>query len=145
MANVEVTLTIEAEPRVIITDINSYKGLPGPNLSLVTYAAGEDISGHRAVYMSEDDTVMYADKDGDQVCVLGVTTQASIEGDPIAIQTFGEIIEPSWNWDVSKAIYLSNNGYLTQEAPISGIIQRIGIPINKTTMFVDIQMPIVTI
>ena len=96
------------------------------------------LSGHRAVAIDAQDKAYYADKNTAQNAI-GITLNAGTE---VTIQTAGEIIEPTWNWIPNQAIYLGNNGDLTQVVPIDGYLLKLGDALTPTSMFVNIVMPI---
>lgn len=164
MANIEVTLTIDPIPAPIVTDVNSYKGPAGLGLppggaigQVLIKASGTDydttwtqlsqqmtkqsittLSGHKAVAIDSNDKAYYADKNTAQN-VIGITLNAGTE---LTIQTAGEIIEPSWTWIPNQAIYLGNDGELTQTVPTDGYLIKLGEALTTTSIFVSIAMPI---
>lgn len=125
-------------------------GPPGPPsvsgeyITYISKVAGVNISGHRVVRVSGNDTVDYADKDSlsDINKVIGVTLGASAQNDPINIQTNGEIEDVSFNWNINLPIYLGNNGYLTQVLPTTGFLLQVAIPVSNTKINVSIKQPI---
>lgn len=103
------------------------------------------ISGHRAVISSGSGLVEYASNNDmtHQYRVLGITTNSASIGADINIQTFGEIVEPSWSF-VPGNVFLGTDGNLTQVAPsgINKFSMVIGYAIDATTITVNIQPPI---
>jgi hypothetical protein len=99
------------------------------------------ISGHRAV-SSAINGVEYSDKDtGNLVNYVGITLNSANAGDVIQTQIRGTITEPSWNWDITKSIYVGNNGLLTQNIPINGEALEVAIPIISTEiLLIDRQI-----
>ena len=119
-------------------------GVSGEYITYISKIAGVNISGHRVVRVSGNDTVDYADKDSlsDINKVIGVTLGASAQNDPINIQTRGEIEDVSFNWDINKPIYLGNNGYLTQDFPTTGFLLQVAIPVSNTKINISLKQPI---
>ena len=64
------------------------------------------------VAIDENATLVYASNDDIKFAfrTLGMTTHAADTGNEINIRSFGEFEEPTWNWDISKPIYLGKNG-----------------------------------
>lgn len=117
----------------------------GSSSNIFQKEAGVTLSGHRAVLLDMNNTAIYASNDMTAfgIRVLGITTTAAILGTDVNIQTAGEIIEPTWNWDVTKPIYLGLDGYLTQTPPSSGFVLIVGFPSSSTSIIVDIRDPII--
>lgn len=110
----------------------------------IHYIAGEILSGHRAVIIDADGLVYYADSTNSahKYKVVGITQGAASLGAIAFIQTFGELIEPSWTWTVGTPIWISTGGLLTQTTPIAGFALEIAIPITATKIFIQQKMPI---
>lgn len=119
-------------------------GLPGAALIPTESAfAGEDLGGHRAVYVDTDGLLYYASSaDDDTAWVLGITTGAVVTGAPATVRSFGSLSEPSWSWVPGLPIYLSTNGLLTQVAPTSGILVELGVATAADKVVVRIQEPV---
>lgn len=67
----------------------------------------------------------------------GVTRMAVVAGDPLPVLRIGFLSEDSWNWTPNGAIFISGSGVLTQVAPVSGPLRRIGTAISATTISLD--------
>lgn len=100
------------------------------------------IGGHRVVVATENGC-NYADSaDTSHINrVIGMTKSAWSLGDLVEVFNGGEIIEPSWSWNVG-AVYLGSNGLLTQIPPTTGFIQQIGVALSATKLLISIQQPI---
>jgi hypothetical protein len=103
------------------------------------------ISGHRVISIDENGEAVYADRMNLQCLkrIIGISVTAAVEGGQIKVIKDGEIEEPSWVWDITRLIYLGENGTLTQVLPQNGSIVVLGFPINSNTMIVDIGEPII--
>lgn len=128
------------------------QGVPGPQgeagqagTSFLTYPALGPISGHRAVHLTPESTVIYADGGsvGTAFSVLGISMNAAASGDPVNVQFMGEMIEPSWNWEVSRPIFCGVDGVLTQTQPSEGFSLVIGVAISPTKIIVGVKSPII--
>lgn len=120
------------------------QGIAGSNATVISYTAGESLGGHRAVVI-ESGEAFYASNDtpSHKNAVIGITTGAAAISHTVSIRTFGEIVEPSWSWVEGLPIYLSTNGQLTQTVPTSGFQLQLGYAITDTSMFININTPIV--
>lgn len=141
----ESIVIIESEPSVV----EIYEGLPQILVSEATYIvrheAGEVIGGHRAVYLGADDLLYYATNQDLRIKnrILGVTPGAVSRGAVGNVQTFAEMREPSWNWDVNKPIFLGDNGMLVQTPPTSGFRLIVAFPVDAKTIFISVKEPII--
>lgn len=122
----------------------SGSGSGSPDLSLV---AGQVLSGHRAVTLDATGRVVYANASVPlhATRVLGITTQAADLGAAVNVAMRREVVEPSWNWDVAKPVFLSTNGLLTQATPVapaSVFSLTVGFPTSPTSLFVNVGFPI---
>jgi hypothetical protein len=126
---------------------NGVDGISGEYTAYITKTANSNLNGHRVVMVVGDELVDYADKDvvTNANKVLGITLNASVQGDVINVQTGGELEEPTWNWNLNTPIYLGNSGYLTQVIPTAGFILQVAIPVSSTKINVNIKQPIILV
>ena len=117
-------------------------GANGANgaLSSYTYVAGEIIGGHRAVIINNN-LAYYTDCTNlDHINKpIGISSNASISGGNVTVVFYGEMEESSWNWDITKPIWISINGLLTQTPPETGFSCIIAMPIITTKIFIEKQ------
>lgn len=120
--------------------INLTSGGVSPGASFQLTAA-TDLGGHRVATMQGG----YADSSNTNhaYALAGLTTQAVSAGSIVQVQSSGSLTEQSWNWTQDEPVYVGNNGMLTQTPPATGFICIIGIPINNTTLLINIQQPII--
>lgn len=111
----------------------------------LTRTAGEVLGGHRIVRLNADGEAIYADCEtvADASVVLGMTVGAADSGADVDIQTEGELIEPSWDWNPDLPIFLSTMGQLTQSEPVTGFVLQVAIPTGIDRAFIRIGEPIV--
>lgn len=124
------------------------KGDPGG--ITITRTTSTAISGHRMVLLDGSGLVDYASNTSlsHATRIVGMTTNAAALGDSVNIAMYGEVTEPSWNWDISKPVYLGGDGYLTQvepSAPTAKFSVVVGFPVTPTTLFINIGIPITLI
>jgi hypothetical protein len=104
----------------------------------ITRIARETVGGNRAVKLSTDGDVLYANPaDVDVGATVGLTTHAALEGAAVSIQIAGEMVEESWAWTPGAAIYLADSGVLTQLVPAAYAILRIGTATSATSILID--------
>jgi hypothetical protein len=121
------------------------QGLPGSAQSTITRITAIPIGGHRVVVLDGSEHVIYADyldlTHADKV--LGVTTGAADAGALATIQTYGEMVEPSFSLTPGDAVYVGANGMFTQTSPASGFSRGIGFAMAPTKLFIDLSVPTV--
>lgn len=130
----------------VVVGIQGPTGATGPSgASVLSKTAGETLGGNRVVMVDTDGKVYYADRSivSHANKVLGLTQGAASVSTAVNVQTYGVMTEPSWNWDMTKPVFLSTTGLLTQTAPAAGFILMLGFPISTTSMLIDIDKPIV--
>lgn len=95
----------------------------GPDTSneehVLTREAAVDLSGRRVVVPRADGTLEYADNtEPSHIERPMFLTLGAIEaGDEGPVLAFGEVIEATWTWTPSEALYLGTVGVLTQTPP----------------------------
>lgn len=139
-----VTKVIVPEEKIILNIYDNYVNHPLNEISSeVVYKSGGNLSGHRAIKI-EDNKAYYASNTilSDAYKIIGISTGASMIDEDCIINTFGELTEPSWNWEEGKPIFLGTNGTLTQTCPSSGFILQIATVINSKKIFIDIKIPL---
>lgn len=102
------------------------------------------LSGHRVVRFASG-SLQYADKNEptDPNLMYGLTLHAAAAGTRIKILTQGLVEEASWAWTPDEAIFLGNNGQLTQTIPTDGFSLIVGFAITSTLINFGIKMPII--
>lgn len=107
---------------------------------LITVETGEDIEALTAVYIlngiafKSDKTDLYK-----TAGCIGVTTTSALNGNDINIQTSGQISDVGWNWanSTNPSVWLGIDGALTQSAPTTGYLRRIGTATSATAMIIQ--------
>lgn len=143
----KVMLSLEQD-QVALTTVGEQgpQGPAGPDGGLEQeYTAGESVGGHRVVYVDEDGAVRYADctEAAHAFKIAGLTLEASTAGNPVRVQTYGVVAEPSLNLSVDDQIYLGSSGLFTQTPPVSrAFLLSIGGAVATTKLFLRIGPPI---
>lgn len=114
-----------------------------PNL-----VSGSSLSGHRLVYIDNAGTAQLASASDISHAgkVVAMTTSASSNGAATTALTIGLFTEPSWNFDTNLPLYLGDNGLITQvvpSKPTSLFSQIVGYVINPTTIYLQLETPII--
>lgn len=119
--------------------IASVIGVPGPaGDSAIVRAAGSAVGGHRAVRVAIDGNVVHASPGDPEVeATIGVTTGAAGGGDNVTVRTGGEMTEAGWAWTPGGAIFLADDGVLTQVLPTTDAIFRIGTATAATRILIE--------
>lgn len=117
------------------------EGIPGSAVP-VNRVAGETLSGHRAVRLTNGVAYYASADDLDHIGqTVGITTAAALVGETASIQTGNEMTYSGWTW-ADGPIWLGLNGQLTQTPPSSGVLQQVATATSSTTLLIDIQEPI---
>lgn len=124
--------------------VGNIKGDPGVSSQTVEISAeaAEGISALRVVGVFEDGVRYISSFDlthRNRAC--GVSKTSATVGNPTTIVTNGYLDDSSWNWDVTKPLFVGLNGVITQE--ITGVfLLNIGTPITSTRIKVNFQQSI---
>lgn len=147
----EPALVVEfVPPEQVIVEVSAAGGLPGPpgppgtGMAVTDKPAARPLGGHRAVYLTPDNDLDYADHTDPQTVptLLGITTQATTAGDTPTVVVYGDLTEGSWTWTPGQYVYLGANGQLTQTPPTTGTAYILATAVTATHIFVNIREPI---
>jgi CheY-specific phosphatase CheX len=139
----EVNLT-----RNLNNDYNNLINKPdiGTLSNIKTFICGETggIGGHRVVYLDENGYIKYANNNdlNSVKKIVGITTQASSYLAVQNVQTYGELTDSSFNFNVNYPIYLNGNGLISQTYPSNTCII-LGFVVSLNKIFINIQQPII--
>lgn len=104
--------------------------------------AGENLSGHHAVYVASDGLVYLADPGDLASAAIGVTTGAAAEGDTVTVATAGRV--NGFSGLVPGSVYwLNAAGDVLEDVPGSGFVQDLGTAIDAQTMVIRVGAPFV--
>ena len=136
----------EAQVTVVRDGLNITRVTYNESVDILdAYKAGQDISAYRVVIVGNDELVYYADytNSSHPYRIAGITVNSIPVSGNVRIQTFGELRNTSWNWNLSKSIFLAENGRLTQIPPEIGFSIEIAKPITTDSIFVNVEQPII--
>lgn len=127
--------------------IQGVKGDPGEGGvgGTINLTAASILSGHRVITTDAHGDAIYADKDtlAHVGKVLGISMNAAMAGALVAVKTFGEFSEPTWNWNAGEPLYLGANGVLTQTPPVTGFLLEVAFALTSTLIFISLKQPFV--
>ena len=112
--------------------------------TIMKIAATVSLGGHRIV-AQVGGVLRYADS-LDLSCVnqvVGVTAGAVVGGEDAQVQFRGYMDEATWNWDLTKPIFVGHEGAMTQNPPSVGFCQQIATVVSTTRILINIQEPVV--
>lgn len=139
----EVVSCVISEDEIVI---NAFDGSP-PAQGQELIQAGQALSAYKMIAPNGAGKYVYADKDtpGHAYIVYGITKQAINNNSAGLAQTYGPVENDTWNWEPGKAIFLAEDGEMTQTPPSSGFSLVVAYPITATRIFIDIGIPIMLI
>ncbi len=143
----DAVLEIVQEPEKVVEIVSQqvvYIGGGGNSSKIIApEIAGMVLSGNRVLVKLPSGQMFPADKDTPSHMhkVAGVGLNSASAGSAVQVQSFGELVEPTWNW-VEGPVYLGNAGQLTQTVPTSGFLVLIGTAIAPTVLRIQLGAPI---
>lgn len=105
------------------------------NSNYFTYTAGENISGHVAVYMGVDGKV-YTANHNTILPIIGVSIQASSINTPINIQYASVIQHSAWNLIPNTPVFVSSTGNIINNIESGSLYSTIIGISNSTNSFI---------
>jgi hypothetical protein len=118
---------------------------PADDVSLTpagSLPAGEAFDAHVPVSVNGDGKLAITDRasNASVASIVGLSASAAVEvDDPVTPINHGPVTDAAWAWTPGKVIYLDDDGGLTETAPESGSVVRIGVAMSATVILVDIQ------
>jgi hypothetical protein len=98
--------------------------------------AGELINPYTFVSYNQDGLVVPA---VNSELVLGITTSTIQQGQPVAVRTEGELVNPGWNLEPNKPIYVGADGQITQDLSNLTYFIKAGVATHQTRIFLQFQ------
>ena len=74
--------------------------------------------------------------------MLGISIQAGLTGQDIAVLLFGKIEDASFNFPLNEPLFLDLNGVITSTPPTTDFSVNIGHSLGLGAIFIDIKEPI---
>jgi hypothetical protein len=107
--------------------------------------AVEDIPQYKIIAYDSENRVKLANYNQTRGAGIGIMMHHVNAGESCTIVTHHHITNSAWDFagHESAPIYLGQNGDFTLTTPNSGIIQKVGYVVNKTTVLLDVTNPAV--
>ena len=103
-------------------------------LAFSTQTAGESITRLQCVYVRSNARFGIAlANDTAKTRVVGIALQNASLGESCEVKNSGALEDASWTWTPGSILYLGNDGYLTDQAPLSPSTQIIVAIANTST------------
>jgi hypothetical protein len=112
------------------------------SLGITTIVAPVALGGNRLV-MGDGNYADNTDLNTVDKCI-GFTKISAILGANVNVISTGEL-NGFTGLTVNEPVYVSTTGNYTQVLPTSGYIQKVGIPINSTTILVNLSDPTIKV
>ena len=144
----ETLKTVIESPKVLKTTVQGVVPytLVSSEKVVVEKIAGETIGSHKIVKLGNDGYLYYASCDNldDVERILGLSLNSADPGGSVRVLTFGRCEDTSFNFDVSKPIYLGKNGAVVQDIDNGTVfIQRLGRVLKNNEILIDLDEPII--
>ena len=109
---------------------------------VTNYIAAKTLSGQRLMIVTITGSVTYASSSNLTHIgrMVGLSLNAATKGERVAVQRAGRVVDSSWNWQISKTIFLSTEGFIIQAPPLTGFVLPVGVAVAKDAiMLANIQ------
>lgn len=108
-----------------------------------TKTAIEVISALKCVTANDTSSVRNADRTTQQkATVFGVALTSATVNSQINVLTFGEIVDPLFAFPLNDALYLANDGSITNVPYANGYHTKVGYSLGSGSIFINIESPI---
>lgn len=118
-------------------------GLTANGVVTLSRVAAQALGGHRIVRSVDASLVDYADQTNAAhgASVLGFTTGAAALGDPVQVQSKGDLVHSGWNWVPNQPIWVGANGVPTQTPPDTpaAFDLRVAVAITATQIYIEVE------
>lgn len=113
--------------------------------SILSVIAGEDLTSFKAVRLSNNQAFLYDYTDSSQFgeCI-GITITGALLGNSVNIKLFGkQTVAPTL---INRKEYFAGvSGTLVDTAPVTGTLQKIGVAISTSDLFINLGSPVLLI
>ena len=121
----------------------SILGLPNSGV-LTSFVASQDLDAYTVVYIENGKLWIASADDLAQVEKQFVMVLKDVQSGGLAsVIVEGQVVNPDWDWDVSKSIYLGMGGELTQEFDSALFLNRIATPLSPKVIYIKPDKSIV--
>ena len=107
---------------------------------VLSVVAGEDIGGHRAVYVgANNQAFVCSSSDLSTRNCIGITLSAVTTGNPVRVAYVGTVTEQSWSWTSGDPLYVGPTGLLTQTPPSAGYSLLFGFALTPQKITITLE------
>jgi hypothetical protein len=105
----------------------------------------ENVSALQIVYFSSKDTFKIAHNNltEREACGIGMTLTSATQNNSVDVRTRGIVEDAFFNYSNNEFLFLGINGTITNVAPTSGFLTRIGYGLGPGAIFLEIEKPII--
>jgi hypothetical protein len=126
------------------TRLSEWMSMIEGNVGKLTLTAGETLNGQKLLMISNGQAYLFDPSDESNADrVLGFSTHAADQGDQVTIQRTGPL--SSMVLTPNATYYAGPSGSITPIVPASGLVLRVGMAKDSSTLLIDIGIPIFTI
>jgi hypothetical protein len=105
--------------------------------------AGEDLSALKVVALINERVYRVSSSDlTKKNMACGITSSSAYQGRKVFVATAGVLYDATFNWDVTKMIYVGEFGNLTQTPPAVGFCQVVGTPVTSKGIKINMQQSV---
>ena len=116
--------------------LQGIQGIQGVAGNVTEIVASENIPAFNII--NGDGTVSDSSIINKRDKAIGISTSIILNGFSGDVISFGEVVNPLWNWSIGSILYLNGNNISTT-APGSGFIQIIGVATASTKINLNIN------
>lgn len=120
------------------------RSLYSDNLTKYTIGTG-GMSAYQVAFISSANTIMAANAANTSHSgrIVGILTSDGAAGATGMVKTAGAINNPAWNLTAGSIYYLGSGGEIIAMPLTSGFVQKMGVAQDTTTLFIQIEPPII--
>lgn len=110
---------------------------------VTTFISNGDISAMKPVRAIDLSNVIIAnDNTYLESRVIGITTHAALDGEPIKVQLFGKLDDASFNFPLNEPLFVNEFGNITDIFSLDDFHSKIGYSLGNGSIFVQPAEPI---
>ncbi len=144
----DINITVQSND--LILNIPATQGPAGPpgadgSAPELVATAGENMSSGRVVIYDSGQFFYFQPSNPSHAGrVIGITKTSALAGVSVAAQTGGIMSDAAFTFASESAIFVSDDGELTENPPASGLVQKIGVSISGTQILININLTLIS-
>lgn len=139
------TAALASQVQALQSQLQSLQAEVTASSTAAAPTAAQFLPAYCVVYESSPGRLSIADSTAaaSSYAVAGITTAFAAAGSEVSLAGNGETVgNASWSWSPQQAVFLGEDGALTQLPPRSGWVLAMGVAISATSIFVSIAGPV---